>query len=105
MQAMAQFRDRLGETLLKGFFEKKDRRDLVCSMIRGLYVLVNGDIAPCCFIKQNRQEDFGNLIKQALDEVLQSEQFRVFREKLFSGLIPIDYSGCNLSEPDTMNWK
>lgn len=104
-QAMAKFRDRFGETLLKGFFTKKDRRDLVCSMIREwLYVLVNGDVTPCCFIKQNRQEDFGNLIKQPLDEVLQSGQFREFREKLFSGLIPIDCSGCNLSEPNSTHW-
>lgn len=105
-QVMAQFRDRFGETLLKGFFEKKGRRDLVCSMIwEWLYVLVNGDVTPCCFIKQNRQEDFGNLMKQPLDEVLQSKELRAFREKLFSGLIPIDCSGCNLSEPDPMNWK
>ena len=105
-QAIAHFRDRFGETLLKGFFTKKDRRDLVCSMIRKwLYVLVNGDVTPCCFIKQNRQEDFGNLIEQPLDEILRSEQFRTFREKLFSGFIPIDCNGCNLSEPNSIHWK
>lgn len=105
-QVMAQFRDRFGETLLKGFFEKKGRRDLVCSMIREwLYILVNGDVTPCCFIKQNRQDDFGNLIEQPLDEVLQSEHFRAFRENLFSGLIPVDCSGCNLSEPDPTHWQ
>ncbi|MFQ5788425.1 MAG: SPASM domain-containing protein [Thermodesulfobacteriota bacterium] len=60
-----------------------DRYSPYCTVTHNnLYITVNGDVAPCCGVDQNDMPMYGNLLKQSLGEVWNSQEARLFRRQV-----------------------
>lgn len=63
-----------------------------------LHSWTNGDVFPCCYAVSNEKTKLGNLQTQTVQEVLNSENFRLLRKQMVNGQRPDACSKCYQTE-------
>lgn len=69
-----------------------------CNLTEQVYINVEGNILPCCFIKYS-DIGLGNILEKSFKDIFNSNTFNTLRKNITEGNYPHYCQGCNFAAP------